>query len=217
MNQLHALFDSFKNKKLLEDALTHPSFAHGKKNNSFERLEFLGDRVLGIVIADALYKKHPSEKEGLLAKRFAKLVSKETCKVAFLNMKGNDFLKANERELQIITSNIYSDACEALLGAIYLDQGFKAVKEFIIFYWNPFLNGEILTQQDDKTKLQEWVQKKYNQTPVYELIKKTGTDHEPLFHVSVTIPNYPPSFADGPTRRIAEKNAAHVMLKILKL
>lgn len=209
--------DSFSDKKILESALTHPSFGFSKKNFVFQRLEFLGDRVLGIVIAEELFKLHPSEKEGALAKRFANLVNKDICRAVFLHLKCDKYLKANEKELKMPTSNIYSDACEALLGAIYVDQGMVSAKKFILQHWGPYLQGEIDFGVDEKTKLQEWVQKKYNLTPKYKLIKKEGTEHQPIFHVEVDIPLHNPCFAEGPTRKIAEKNAAAKMLEQLDI
>ncbi|CAO5676239.1 MAG: Ribonuclease 3 [Holosporales bacterium] len=217
MTTLSALIESFRDKKLIESALTHPSFGYSKKNYIFERLEFLGDRVLGIVIAEELFRLHPSEREGSLAKRFARLVNKETCRSIFLNLNGDKYLKANEKELQMATSNIYSDACEAILGALYSDQGLSSTKKFILYHWGPFLRGDINFGVDEKTKLQEWVQKKYNLVPEYKLVRKDGSEHQPIFYVSVEIPYHDLCYAEGPTRKIAEKNAAALMLENLKI
>lgn len=202
----------FKNKKLLNQALVHPSARVKKNDNSFERLEFLGDRVLGLVIAEELMLRHPSEKEGMLAKRFSKLVNKETCRAVFISIQGEKHIKANTKELKLVTSNIFSDACEALIGGYYLDSGLELVKAFILNAWQPYLDGEIITDHDTKTKLQEWIQKKSSMPPQYELVEKTGSDHEPIFKVSVSIPEYDIVYGVGPTKKIAEKNAAKELL-----
>lgn len=203
----------FKNKKLLTQALTHPSSGRTKNDPSFERLEFLGDRVLGLVIAEQLYTLHTNKKEGELAKEFAHLVRKETCKAVFIDLKLDQKIKASEKELGLVTSHILSDACESYLGALFLDQGYAASKDFILQAWGPYLLGEKELPIDEKSTLQELIQKKYKQTPVYTLIEKTGTDHEPFFKVSVEIPKYEAIYGNGPTRRLAEKNAAGLMLK----
>ncbi|PIZ32979.1 MAG: ribonuclease III [Alphaproteobacteria bacterium CG_4_10_14_0_8_um_filter_37_21] len=207
------MIPTFKNKRLTTQALTHPSSGRTKNDSSFERLEFLGDRVLGLVIAEELYTTHTNKKEGELAKEFAFLVRKETCKAVFIDLKLDQKIKASEKEIGLVTSHIVSDACEAYLGALFVDQGYAAAKAFILNAWGPYLLGDKELPVDEKSTLQELIQKKYKQTPIYTLVEKTGTDHEPVFKVSVKIPKYDSVFGNGPTRRLAEKNAAGLMLK----
>lgn len=209
------MLPKFKDKTLFTKALTHPSSRQTKNDPGFERLEFLGDRVLGLVIAQGLYDAFPLEKEGALAKRFAKLVSKDTCKNMFFDLNLDKHLNANPEELKVVTSHIFSDTCEAFLGALFLDQGFDVAQKFILDVWNPYLYGEKETTIDDKSRLQEWVQKRYKQTPLYALLGKEGTEHAPSFEVSVTIPNQDPITAKGPTLRLAEKEAARKMILVL--
>lgn len=210
------MLPKIKNPMLLEGALTHPSY-NPKKRTIFERLEFLGDRVLGLIISEELICKHPHDKEGDLAKKLAKLVSKDVCRAVFISIQGDKHLKANVKELKMVTSHIFSDACEALLGALYMDQGLRETKKFVLEHWRPYIDGKINLDQDYKTRLQEWVQKHYNQTPQYILIDKKGTEHQPIFTVEVTIPQRNPIQGVGPTMRMAEKSAALAMLQILDL
>lgn len=207
------MIPTFKNTNLLIQALTHPSSGLTRNDASFERLEFLGDRVLGLVIAEMLYTSHTEKKEGVLAKELAYLVRKETCKSVFIDLEFDKKIKANKKEINLMRSHIISDACEAYLGALFLDQGYKAAKAFILYAWAPYFSKKKAIPIDDKSALQELIQKKYKQIPVYTLIEKTGTDHEPMFRVSVQIPNYGVVFGNGPTLRLAEKNAAAIMLE----
>lgn len=211
------MFPKFDSKKILNQALTHPSFGISKNDHAFERLEFLGDRVLGLVIAQELIRRHPSENEGLLAKRFSSLVNKETCKAVFLSIQGQKFLKANVNELQVKTSHILSDACESLIGGLYLDQGLLAAEDFILRNWKPYLEGTIVADHDAKSRLQEWSQKKFKETPIYSLINTVGDDHAPQFTVEMTMPDGRKSIGKGLTKKMAEKEAALTVLKILKI
>jgi ribonuclease-3 len=206
------MLPTFKNTRLLTQALTHPSSGLTKNDPSFERLEFLGDRVLGLVIAEMLYTTHTKKKEGELAKEFAHLVRKETCKAVFIDLGLDTQIKASEKETKLVRSHILPDACEAYLGALFLDQGYNAAKAFILYAWEPYCSGKKAIPIDAKSTLQELIQKKYKQIPVYTLIEKTGSDHEPMFKVSVKIPGYEVVFGNGPTLRLAEKNAAALML-----
>lgn len=211
------MFPKFNNKKILNQALTHPSFGISKNDHTFERLEFLGDRVLGIVIAQELIRRHPQENEGQLAKRFSSLVNKETCRAIFLSIQGERFLKASANELRVKTSHILSDACESLIGALYLDQGLIAAETFILKSWKPYLEGTIVADQDVKSRLQEWSQKKFKETPVYNLIEITGDDHAPQFTIEIVMPDGQKSKGSGPTKKMAEKECALNILKILKI
>lgn len=201
----------FKNQDFLKKALTHSSVRHS--GNAFERLEFLGDRVLGVVIAEYLYKHFQKENEGDLAKRLAVLVSKETCDQIGNLVTLPDFLKlAGDRSTN---SAVLADAVEAVIAAIYLDGGLKACSQFIINYWKPFIEKNTAPPKDPKTTLQEWAQSKGLAIPSYKLIESSGPQHEPLFKVEVSIMNHPPHFGVGNSKRIAEQAAATSLLASL--
>lgn len=201
----------FKNQDLLKKALTHSSVRHS--GNVFERLEFLGDRVLGVVIAEYLYKNFQKESEGDLAKRLAVLVSKETC-----NQIGNlitlpDFLRlAGDRSTN---SAVLADAVEAMIAAIYLDGDLKAAGQFIVNYWKPFIEKNAAPPKDPKTTLQEWAQSKGLPIPLYKLVESSGPQHEPVFKVEVSIINHPSHYGVGNSKRIAEQAAANSLLASL--
>ena len=206
----------FKDQELLKKSLIHKS--HDSTNNN-EKLEFLGDRVLGLVLAKTLLKIYPGEKEGVIDKKFANLVNKKTC-----------LLVAKKIELKkyIITGNSYkgfsrsddkiiSDGLEALLGAIYLDQGIVVVEKFILNFWDEFLDKSLITKIDAKTQLQEYSLKKYKTLPVYKINKQTGTQHNPIFKVEVQIKNSKKYFATGNSKKDAQQNAAQKLLTDLKI
>ena len=206
----------FKDRELLKKALIHKS--HNNVYNN-EKLEFLGDRVLGLVLAKALLKIYPEEKEGVIDKKFANLVNKKTC-----------LLIARKIELKkyIITGNSYKglsrsdgkiigDGLEALLGAIYLDQGITVVEKFILNFWNDFLDESSITKIDAKTQLQEYSLKKYKILPVYKINKQTGPQHNPIFKVEVQIKNSKKYFATGTSKKDAQQNAAQKLLTDLKI
>lgn len=201
----------FKNQALLKGALTHSSVRHS--GNVFERLEFLGDRVLGVVIAEYLYKHFPKESEGDLAKRLAVLVSKEAC-----NKIGNlitlpDFLKlAGDRSTN---SAVLADAVEALIAAVYLDGGLEACSQFIVRYWKAFIEQNAAPPKDSKTTLQEWAQSKGLPIPVYTIVESSGPQHEPIFKVEVTIMDHLSHYGVGSSKRIAEQAAANSLLASL--
>lgn len=205
---------TFKSTKLLADALRHPSVNHKKGDTGvspYERLEFLGDRVLGIVIAELLYKTYTKDPEGILAKRFTSLVRKE--KLAQV-ADALDLAQYVETVDSIITESMIADACEALLGALYLDAGFETVKSIIEKLWSPHLQDTSYTDlQDAKSKLQEHLQGQGGALPVYRLLKKTGPDHDPMFSVEVSCKGGLKETADAPTKKQAEQIAAEKLLK----
>lgn len=211
------MLPKFKNKKFLDQALTHPSFSSFKNDCAFERLEFLGDRVLGIVIAEELYRRHPSENEGQLAKKFSKLVNKDTCKAVFIALHITENLKANPKELEVKTSHIFSDTCEAIIGALYLDQGLEKTRLFILENWEPYLSEKVIVDHDAKSRLQEWAQKKFKETPIYQHLQSTGSDHAPIFYVEVLLPNGVKKTGQGPTKKAAEKDAAFKIIQEFKI
>ena len=202
---------SFKNKSLLVKSLTHKSF--DKKNNN-EKIEFLGDRVLGLVMAKKLLEIYPNEKEGILDKKFASLVNKKTCleiaKKIELDKYILTFNLRNKKNL--IEDKVLSDSCEALIGSIYLDQGFQIVEKVILNLWSDHIKKSIVTHIDAKTKLQEFSLKKFKKLPVYKVISNTGPKHKPLFKVGVKLQDTKFYVSQGKSKKDAEQNAAVLCL-----
>ena len=206
----------FKNKKLLHQSLTHKSY---DKNNNNEKLEFLGDRILGFVIANRLIELYPNDKEGALDKKLASLVNKKKCfeVCEFLNL--NKFIKTSTSSTNNnnIETKIISDACEAIIGAIFLDQGIKVAEQFILDLWSSELKKSIIMKIDAKTRLQEFSLKKFKVLPVYKLISSKGPNHKPIFKIKVKIKNSEAEFGIGSSKKIAEQNAANKLLKKIDL
>ena len=205
----------FKNLDLLTQSLTHKSF-NANKNN--EKLEFLGDRVLGLVIAKKLLEIYPDEKEGILDKKFASLVNKKTCFEIAKNIDLEKFIltfNPNNKKIKI-EDKIISDSCEALIGAIYLEKGFNIVEKVILYLWKKNLIQSVITQIDAKTKLQELSLKNFKKLPTYKLISNSGPRHKPLFKVGVKLPNSKYFIASGKSKKDAEQNAAVECLKSIK-
>ncbi len=202
---------SFKNKSLLVKSLTHKSF--DKKNNN-EKIEFLGDRVLGLVMAKKLLEIYPNEKEGILDKKFASLVNKKTCleiaKKIELDKYVLTFNLRNKKNL--IEDKVLSDSCEALIGSIYLDQGFQIVEKIVLNLWSDHIKKSIVTHIDAKTKLQEFSLKKFKKLPVYKVISNTGPKHRPLFKVGVKLQDTKFYVSQGKSKKDAEQNAAVLCL-----
>ena len=205
----------FKDNKLLVQSLTHKSFNTNENN---EKIEFLGDRVLGLVIAQKLIKIYPNEKEGILDKKYASLVNKRTCLEVAKAIELEKFIKTfNPKNKNIkIEDKIISDSCEALIGAIYLDKGFNASEKVILNLWNNNIKKSVITQIDAKTKLQELSLKNFKTLPLYKLVSNTGPRHKPLFKVGVKLPNTKFFFSSGKSKKDAEQNAAIECLKSLK-
>ena len=212
----------FKNKKYLINALVHPSFVVEKKNkkeiltSDFERLEFLGDRVLGLIISSLIYNNFKNMNEGNLTKKLSYLVQKEFLYKIAKEIEIDRFLKYSFRkDNPRMNISILSDSVESLIGSIFLDSGYLSVYKFIKRIWGPYLNNEESNQQDSKTNLQEISQKKYKILPIYTLIKKEGPSHSPMFTVSLDIFNGKIFIASGPSKREAEKNAAKKALEFI--
>ena len=205
----------FKNRDLLSQSLTHKSF---DSNTNNEKLEFLGDRVLGLVIAKKLLEIYPNEKEGILDKKFASLVNKNTCLEIAKNIKLENFIQTfNPKNKSIkIEDKIISDCCEALVGAIYLEKGFGIVERFILDLWQNHIKRSVITQVDAKTKLQELALKNFKKLPTYKVIANTGPRHKPSFKVGVKLPNTKYFIASGKSKKDAEQNAATECLKSIK-
>ena len=205
----------FKNLDLLTQSLTHKSF-NANKNN--EKLEFLGDRVLGLVVAKKLLETYPDEKEGILDKKFASLVNKKTCLEIAKNIDLEKFIltfNPNNKKIKI-EDKIISDSCEALIGAIYLEKGFNIVEKVILYLWKKNLIQSVITQIDAKTKLQELSLKNFKKLPTYKIISNSGPRHKPLFNVGVKLPNSKYFIASGKSKKDAEQNAAVECLKSIK-
>jgi ribonuclease-3 len=207
---------SFRNNSLLTKSLTHKSFDNLINN---EKLEFLGDRVLGLVISQKLLEKFPEEKEGIIDKKFANLVNKKTCSAIArkLNLKKFLFLGASHKNLERFADKIVSDCLEAIVGAIYLDGCLKAAQKFILKFWESYLDKSIVTLIDSKTQLQEYSLKKYKELPKYIFHKKTGPQHKPLFKTEVQIPNSKKISGSGSSKKNAQQNAAAKLLRVLKI
>lgn len=207
----------FKDKNLLEQAVTHSS-AKNTHKHVYERLEFLGDRVLGLVLADVLCARYPKENEGALAKRHASLVRKDALAAVARNHSLGEFLILSKGEQESggrENASLLSDMCEALIGALYLDGGLEAAKAFIIPAWEEQLAEQVRPPQDAKTRLQEWAQAGGNPLPKYRMISMEGPSHDPLFTIEVAIQNLPPEQGSGKSKRLAEQNAAATMLSQL--
>ena len=201
----------FKNKNLLYKSMTHKSF--DSKNNN-EKLEFLGDRVLGLIISKKLLEIYPDDKEGILDKKLASLVNKEKCLEISksLNLEKFILVGKNRNKNQPIENKIIADCCESLIGAIYLDQGFNVVEKFIIKIWTHQLKQSVNTYIDPKTLLQEHSLKKYKKLPIYKLIKNSGPRHKPLFEIGVKLHNSKYFISKGSSKKDAEQNAAKLLL-----
>ena len=201
----------FKNKSLLIRSLTHKSF---NKTNNNEKIEFLGDRVLGLVIAKKLLEIYPDEKEGILDKKFASLVNKKTCLQIGQNIELQDYILIfNPKNRSIsIEDKVISDTCEALIGAIYLDKGFNITEKIILDLWKEKIKESVITQIDPKTKLQEFSLKRFKKLPTYRILSNTGPRHKPLIKVAVKLPNTKFYNGEGKSKKEAEQNAALLCL-----
>ena len=199
---------NFKNKDLLIKSLTHKSF---NKDENNEKIEFLGDRVLGLVIAKKLLEIYPNEKEGILDKKFASLVNKKTCLDIARTLDLHKFIltfNIKNKKKNTIEDKVLADSCEALIGAVYLDKGINIVEKTILNLWSTHIKKSIITQIDAKTKLQEYSLKIFKVLPIYKLISNTGPRHKPLFKVAVKLKNTKFFTAEGTSKKEAEQNAA---------
>ena len=204
----------FKNAKLLIKSLTHKSY---DSINNNEKLEFLGDRVLGLVISKKLLEIYPEEKEGILDKKLASLVNKKKCFEIAKSLGLEKFILAgnSKKKLIKIENKIISDCCEALIGAIYLDQGFDVVENFILKVWKINLKSSVVTFVDSKTKLQEYSLKKFKILPIYKLLDNSGPRHKPIFKVGVRLQDSKMVNATGNSKKDAQQKAATLLLKYL--
>ena len=206
----------FSDRELLHHALSHASAALAEGTFGYERLEFLGDRVLGLVIADLLYQGFPSEPEGDLAMRLNALVRAETCEevarelnlgAALRMTKGED--KAGLRD----RGSVLSDVCEALIAALYIDGGMGVARDFVERHWSSRLSATAMPPRDAKTQLQEWAQSQKKGLPVYRGVGRSGPDHAPQFDVEVVVEGVIPAKGSGSSKRAAEQAAATALLR----
>ncbi|WP_114392051.1 ribonuclease III [Oleisolibacter albus] len=203
-------------------ALTHTSMAGVDRTmvgRGYERLEFLGDRVLGLVIAEWLMERFPAEPEGALARRLTALVRAEALLEVAEAIGLGAFIRLAPGEHDptgAVKPAIMADACEAVIGALYLDGGLPVARAFIHVHWTPRLEAASGPPQDVKTALQEWALARGRKLPLYETLGRTGPDHAPVFEVRVTVDGHAPVTASGSSKRAAEKAAAAILLRIIK-
>ena len=202
----------FSSQKLLVTSLTHKSF---DSTNNYEKIEFLGDRVLGLIIAQKLLEIYPDEKEGILDKKFASLVNKKKClEIAKVLELEKYVLVSNPKNKKIkIEDKVLADCLEALIGAVYLDKGLIVTEKMILNLWRDHINASVVTQIDPKTKLQEYSLKIFKILPIYKLVSNTGPRHKPLFKISVKLKNTKFFTAEGNSKKDAEQNAANLCLE----
>ncbi|WP_262332708.1 ribonuclease III [Bosea sp. BH3] len=206
---------SFTDKALLTTALTHMS-AEDSRLASYQRLEFLGDRVLGLSIADMLFRRYPQAEEGNLSRRLADLVRKETCVEVAEGWNLGQFMRLGEGEIlggARKNKAILADACEAIIGAVFIDGGYEAARGLIERAFGERMMKPVRPLRDAKTALQEWAQGKGYQTPTYSERGRSGPDHAPVFVVAARINGLADAEARGPSKRLAEQAAAEAFLR----
>lgn len=207
----------FADPNLLETAFTHVSALKSQRNrtDSYQRLEFLGDHVLGLIVSDMLYRAFPNADEGELSKRLAELVRKESCADVARSLGLADDIKLGAVGATTgarLRKSVLGDVCEAVIGAIYLDGDYAAAAEFVTRNWTERMRKPRRPLRDPKTVLQEWAQGKGLPTPVYREVERTGPHHDPQFRVAVDLPGLAPAEGIGGSKRAAEKVAASVMI-----
>ena len=207
----------FSNKRLLDRALTHRSVG-ALAEGSYERLEFLGDRVLGLVVADMLLHRFPKDPAGHLSRRFNALVRRETLAdvARDLNLGGEIRFGQYEEADWADNPAILSDVCEALIAAMYRDAGLETARAFILRNWEKRLEADLTPPRDGKSALQEWTMARGLGLPHYEEVSRSGPDHAPIFTMRVTIPKHGSAQAEGRIKRHAEQSAAEQLLESLK-
>ena len=204
-----------KNGSLLINALTHKSANHIINN---EKLEFLGDRVIGLVLSKKLLDIYPQETEGVLDKRFAKLVNRKTCASIAWSIGIKDFIiLGNKKKINRKDEKILSDVCEAIIGAVFVDRGYNYVKELVLRLWKQDINKSHITILDPKTKLQEHSLKMYKKLPVYRLLSSKGPKHNPIFKISVFINGSKQFIGLGNSKKQAQQDGANNLLKSINI
>ena len=212
----------FKDENILVNSLTHPSYYKDLKKinknlfNEFERMEFLGDRVLGLVVSTLIFNQFNKFNEGSLTKKFSYLVQKDFLYKIALELNLDCFLRYTKQKINYRQNkSILSDSLESIIGAMYIDGGYNAVKKFITRVWTPYLNLSESNETDPKTQLQEISQKKFKVLPVYKLLKKKGPSHSPIFTISLKALNFNTIKTSAGSIRDAEKKAAKKILDLI--
>src|SRR5947209_4926849 len=204
----------FHEPALLDEALTHATAARAKGRGNYQRLEFLGDRVLGLVVAEMLFEAYPAAKEGELSKRLSDLVRRETCADVAREWGLARYVRLGRGEAALGGERvpILGDVCEALIGAVFLDGGFAAAQALVRSAFEERMRARHRPSQDPKTALQEWAQARGLPTPVYTTRERSGPDHAPRFTISVEVDGFPAMSADAGSKRAAEQGAAEAFL-----
>jgi ribonuclease III len=208
----------FADPALFATAFTHVSALKSTRHRteSYQRLEFLGDHVLGLIVSDMLYRAFPKADEGELSKRLADLVRKETCADVAKSLGLHEAIKLGTVGAGVgerLRKSVLGDICEAVIGAIFLDGGYAAAAQFVAANWTERMRKPLRPLRDAKTVLQEWAQGQGLPTPVYREVERTGPHHDPQFRVAVELPGLAPAEGVGGSKRAAEKVAALAMLK----
>ncbi len=208
----------FADKELLRRALTHSSAISPAKrvHSSYQRLEFLGDRVLGLVVADLMYKRRPEANEGELSRTLNSVVRKESCAEVARNLKLGEDLVLGDSEARTGGADkdaILADVCEAIIGAIYSDGGLQRAYKFVERSFAAHLSNQDARKADAKTALQEWAQGRGLRAPSYKLVERSGPDHAPIFTIAVHIDGFEPALDVGPSKKIAEHKVAEKFLE----
>mgnify|MGYP001157165706 CR=1 FL=1 len=201
-----------KNKNLFLEALTHKS-ANKLTNN--EKLEFLGDRVIGLVLSKKLYDLYPADEEGVLDKKLSYLVNRKTCASIAWKIGLQNFIILGDSQKNINSNDekILCDAIEALIGAIYIDGGFNNAEKYILHFWKDVIKNTIVAIPDPKSKLQEYSLKSYKKLPIYKILNIKGSKHKPIYKISVSISGSKVYVGTGGSKQLAEQNAAKNLLK----
>ena len=206
----------FKDRDLLDRSLTHISVSGGNRANSYQRLEFLGDHVLGLIISDMLFRAFPKADEGELSRRLADLVRREACADVARAIELGEAIRLGSSESNAggrARTAILADVCEALVGAVYLDGGYDAAAKLVEKLWGERMRAPVRPLRDPKTILQEWAQARGLPTPAYREVERTGPHHDPEFRISVKLPDREPAEGIGRSKRSAEQAAAAALLK----
>ena len=208
----------FSDRQLLVRALTHSSaISPGRRvEHSYQRLEFLGDRVLGLAVAETLYNKFPGAREGELARALNSVVRKESCAQVATSLKMGDLIQMDKSEIRNggrSKPSVLADVCEAVIGAMYLDGGLDPALEFVCRSFAGHLSATRSLRSDAKTMLQEWAQRQGLPVPRYEEVSRSGPDHSPIFMMAVHVEGFQSMDASGPSKKLAEQSVAELFLR----
>ena len=204
----------FQDITLYRTALTHSSYSKDlERNQNYERPEFMGDRALGLIISDEIYRRFSESTEGELAKKLSFLVCKATLRKIAKEILIGDFIIYSNKLKKSSLDTIKANSLEALIGAIYLDSDINMTSKVVLNLWKKYIDNINLSSFDPKSRLQEWCLKKNKKLPVYQVLKKTGPDHNPTFKIKVLVDELTFSLANGKSKQDAEINAASKLLK----